>query len=271
MSIRSVITVALVVGAIGLATYTFSHVSRPIGESAPAAGKGGTAAPARSAQAITPDSGAKPAPIPAVIPAVPPPVEPASAKSGVLTLREPPAGDLASRPRPPQIVLSEVLGPNNSYRDDVFGISATFPEGWTVRGAHRWGDYMHQNTVYLDAGTAITPSMYYKRYQPAEAALRDSSVEAYFRDVAAKKEATRVEAAPDYRNVPESFEFGEINGAPAMSYFATFTQGNKIMTEYFVRVAGPQSYVMFFTSGELEAVRPAMPKIQQMAKSVRIP
>lgn len=45
----------------------------------------------------------------------------------------------------------------------------------------------------------------------------------------------------------------------------------KVMTEYFVRIRGPKGYVRFFTSGELEAVRPAMPKIQQMAKSVRLP
>jgi hypothetical protein len=96
-------------------------------------------------------------------------------------------------------------------------------------------------------------------------------VEAYFRDFAVKKEELRMADVPDYRNVPESFQFGETDGAPAMSYFATFMDGDKVMTEYFVRILGRSSYVMFFTTGELEAVRPAMPKIQQMAKSVRLP
>ena len=43
------------------------------------------------------------------------------------------------------------------------------------------------------------------------------------------------------------------------------------MTEYFVRVLGGQGYVMFFSQGTFEDVKAAMPQINAMAKSVRLP
>jgi hypothetical protein len=270
MSTKSLLAVAAAVAVLGLATYKFDVVARLTGGGAAPEVQGGQTGLKLAVQPPPPAPSRPTSPVAA--PAAPPVQQAFVANVAVLPGREPANSDQPARKElPPQIVLSEVLGPNNSYRDDVFGISATFPEGWVARHAARWGDGNRQNTVSLDPGLPFTPSMYYKRYQPAEAERRHTSAEAYFREEAAKKEASRLPGSPDYRNVPESFEFGEINGAPAMSYFATFTQGDKIMTEYFVRVAGQQSYVMFFTTGELESVRPAMPKIQQMAKSVRIP
>ena len=115
--------------------------------------------------------------------------------------------------------------------------------------------------------------MYYKLFQPDEAALRDQSPEAYLRKAAADKEALH-NSSPgfaEYRNVPESFEFTQINGNPGMSYFATFLRGDQVMTEYFVRQLGSKGFVMFFTAGPLEEVRPLMPLVRRMAESVRLP
>jgi hypothetical protein len=88
---------------------------------------------------------------------------------------------------------------------------------------------------------------------------------------AQEKEASRVPARPDYKNVPESFSYYNINGSPALSYFATFTQGDQVMTEYFVRVLGPKGYTMFFTTGRLEDVKAIMPQVKQMAGSLKGP
>lgn len=40
-----------------------------------------------------------------------------------------------------------------------------------------------------------------------------------------------------------------------MSYFATFTRSDQIMTEHFIRVLGPRGYDMFFTKGNFEDVK----------------
>jgi hypothetical protein len=114
--------------------------------------------------------------------------------------------------------------------------------------------------------------MYYKLFQPDEATLRDKSVVDFLRMVAADKEASRVGPAfRDYRNVPESFEFTQIDGNPCMNYFATFLRGDQVMTEYFVRLLGREGYVTFFTIGPLEEVRPMMQQVKAMAQSVRLP
>ena len=98
------------------------------------------------------------------------------------------------------------------------------------------------------------------------------ATEAYFRDIAQKKEDSRIASGrSDYKNVPESFAFTEIDGHPSLSYFATFTAGDQVMTEYFVRILGEKGYVMFFTSGKLEDVRAIMPQVKQMAASVKPP
>jgi RNA polymerase sigma factor (sigma-70 family) len=154
MSIKSVIAATVVVGTVGLAIYTFTLA----GEPAPAAGERGTGAPARSVQVATPDSGAKLVPVPDVTPAVALRAEPTRVQPGTLTLRQTPPSNPVALGLPPPIELSEVLGPNNSYRDDVFGISGTFPQGWSVREARRWGEQKHKNTVELERGRGYRPA-----------------------------------------------------------------------------------------------------------------
>ena len=172
------------------------------------------------------------------------------------------------------IDLALALGPDTRYHDAVRGVSATFPEGWKVQSATRWGNDHRENTVFLapPGDTSARPSMYYKPYIPGEvAALTTTGAEALLRERARKKEASRVSGVPDYQNVPESFAFFDVNGSPAMSYFATFTFGNQVMTEHFIRMLGPNGYVMFFTKGKFEDVKAIMPQLRQMAGSVKGP
>ena len=216
------------------------------------------------------------APAPVVVPSVRPTPPPAP-----LPAAQAPTVSLVAAAKPveavnpaeaPQIVLENVLGPNNQYHDDLMGLSATFPEGWEVMKALRWGTNNHENTVFLkpDVPTSATPSMYYRLYvDPPPAA---DMAETYLLTQAQQKEDARIASGrADYKNVPESFAYTDINGSPALSYFATFTQGDQVMTEYFIRVLTPKGYVLFFTTGQLEDVKAIIPQVKQMASSLKGP
>lgn len=211
-------------------------------------------------------------PAPANLPPVAPPPQPAPSAPVV---SPPPATASASARGAAaaplaQITLDAVLGPDNSFYDAPMGISATYPVGWKVTDAERWGENNRENTVHLSTG-APGPgvSMYYQQYPKGY--LQREEAPGWLQRVAQTKEASRIASSPDYKNVPNSFEFTEINGNPAMSYFAVFTRGGQTHTEYFVRVLGPTKYVMFSTSGPLEDVQKIMPQIKQMAGTVKVP
>lgn len=172
----------------------------------------------------------------------------------------------------PQIVLNDVLGSNNLYHDDAMGIAATYPEGWTVRAAGRWGTNNSENTVALvpNYETSARPSMYYQLYPNGYPELEGT--EAYFRRVAQNKENQRVASgATDYKNLPSTIDLTEINGNPAMSYVGVFGQGEQVKSEFFIRILGKNGYVMFFVPGRMEDVQAIMPQIKQMAATVKVP
>jgi hypothetical protein len=237
--------------------------------------------------AVSPSAVAKTAPavLPPVSSATPPlsPPPTAAKSSAVFSVQAPAWPTIPSPvveptkptgpPAPlPQIVLTEVLGPNNLYHDDAFGVSATYPQGWAVSGAFRWGTNNSENTVPLRPETPTTahPSMYYQMYPNGYPDIEGT--EAYFRRVAQNKENQRVASGvTDYKIVPNSFEFTQVDGNPTLSYFAVFTQGEEVQTEYFVRVLGKKGYVMFFVPGRLDDVQAIMPQIKQMASTVRVP
>ena len=178
----------------------------------------------------------------------------------------------------PQMSLSEVLQPNSLFSDAVFGVAVTYPVGWSVQGARRWDDNNHENTVLFapPATSHAVPSMYYKLYTvgapPPDGPPALDATEAFFRATAQTKEKLRTSnGLTDYKNVPESFEFTQIGGHPAMTYFAAFTQGNQVMTEHFIRILGQKGFVMFFTSGTLDDVKALMPQLHQMAATVQVP
>ncbi|MEO7411849.1 MAG: hypothetical protein ABIZ81_00710 [Opitutaceae bacterium] len=172
----------------------------------------------------------------------------------------------------PQIAMADVLGENNFYHDDAFGVSAIYPEGWSIGGARRWGTNNSENTVGLIPPTPSTaqPSMYYQMYPNGYPELEGS--EAYFRRVAQNKENTRIAGGmPDYKNLPGSFEFTEINGNPAVSYYAAYNRGDEVRAEFYVRILGKQGYVMFSVPGRMDDVQAIMPQLKQMAASVKVP
>src|SRR5688572_7724774 len=158
-----------------------------------------------------------------------------------------------------EVPLTEILGPNHSFNDSAFGVSLTYPAGWEVLGGMRWGKSNGENTFRFRPlwPSEAMPSVYYQRFSPENP--RPPDIDAWFRESSRKKEEGRASGVPDYRNVPESFVFRKnAAGLSTFSYLATFSMRNQPMAEYFVRIAGQQAYVMFFTQGtlaEIEAVR----------------
>jgi hypothetical protein len=169
-----------------------------------------------------------------------------------------------------KIPLEQVLGPDRAFRDAMLGVALTYPEGWTVRNAIRWGKDQRENTVFFRApeGSA-TPSMYYQRYPDGAPAPGDP--EALLREQAQQKEAARQAGLADYKNDPDSFVFRDVNGHPALSYFATYTARDQVQAEYFTRVLGPNGYVMFFVRGPVNDVKALIPSVFQMSGTVTPP
>ena len=168
--------------------------------------------------------------------------------------------------------LAEVVGPNNAFHDALVGVSATYPEGWTVRQAIRWGQDHRENTVFFsppDGSTAV-PSMYYQKYPDGPPA--PGNAEAMLREMAQQKEASRSQGGlNDYKNDPGSFVFREVDGHPSLSYFATFTRGEQVQAEYFTRILGEKGYVMFFVRGPVKDVQALIPSVFQMSGTVKPP
>lgn len=166
--------------------------------------------------------------------------------------------------------LKTVLGPNNTFHDPVFGVSLTLPAGWGVKGGHRWGKDNGENTFPLRPiwPSTASPSLYYQRFRPDHP--RPTDFVAYYTDAAARKAASRT-GYKDYRNLPETFECLTIAGQPGCRYFASFTSGGRPMLEYFVRISGATTQVMFFTTGTENEINHLRAEIDRMAETVKVP
>ncbi len=180
---------------------------------------------------------------------------------------------LASAALAQSIPLDELVGPNNAIRDSKYGLSATYPAGWQVRGAHRWGKNNLENTIMMQAIWPLTsrPSLY---YQPTSNFDRPApgAEAAHFNYTAGTKAAQRVNnGLRDYRNLTDTFSLKTINGRPAFSYVATFTMQGVPHYEYFVRILGTELMAMFFVQGPIEELDAVRREIDQMAATVQLP
>jgi hypothetical protein len=171
------------------------------------------------------------------------------------------------------IPLDELVGPNNAIRDSKFGLSATYPAGWQVQTARRWGKNNLENTIMMQAIWPLTsrPSLY---YQPTSNFDRPApgAEAAHFHYTAGTKAAQRVNnGLKDYRNLADTFTLKTINGRPAFSYVATFTMQGVPHYEYFVRILGTDLIAMFFVQGPVEELETVRREIDQMAATVQLP
>ena len=135
----------------------------------------------------------------------------------------------------------------------------------------RWGPNDRENTIFFraPAPSIARPSLYYQMFRPDSP--RPTDFDAYFRDVAQKKEAQRRQRGGDYRNAPESYALRKVGGQPAFSYTAFFTAGGRVMAEYFVRVVGEKGYAMFFSQTPVEELAAIQKEVDGMADTLRVP
>lgn len=173
--------------------------------------------------------------------------------------------------RAQDVPLTEVLGPNNSFKDSLFGVSLTYPAGWEVVGGFRWGKNNGENTFRFRPlwPSEARPSLYYQRFTPEHP--RPADITEWFRESARKKEESRGGPARGYRNLPESFSIKTVNGLDHFSYMATFTAGKQQMVEYFIRIAGKEAYTMFFTTGTFDEINAIRADLDRMAETIRVP
>jgi hypothetical protein len=113
--------------------------------------------------------------------------------------------------------------------------------------------------------------MYYRRYSDGPP-FDMTNPEATLRDMARMKEESRSNGSQnDYKNDPDSFVFRRIDGNPSLSYFATYSESGAVHAEYFMRILGPQGYVMFFVRGPSKDVQALIPTVYQMGGTVKPP
>ncbi|MES2692373.1 MAG: hypothetical protein V4773_02795, partial [Verrucomicrobiota bacterium] len=171
-----------------------------------------------------------------------------------------------------EVPLSRVQGPNNAFLDPEYGVSLTYPEGWELNRGFRWGPNHEQTTfgIRRTRRPAIGTSLFYQKFSADSP--RPSDIKAWFRDSFTKKEAAKKSEKKDYQNLPASLVFGTTStGLPRFSYVAMFNEGSRTLVEYYVRIAGKESYVMFITQGTPEDLDAIRAEIDAMADTVRVP
>ena len=161
---------------------------------------------------------------------------------------------------------------DNTYFDEEMGVLLTYPEGWSVRCASRWGENNRNTTVVMRPpdGSHARLGLYYQHYSAAHTGREDP--EAYLRQLAATKETDRrVSGRIEYQNDPGSFVYRTFDGHPSLSYFATYIHEGEVHAEYFMRVLGPEGYVMFFMTGPAADVQAQIPAIYDMGTVITPP
>lgn len=173
------------------------------------------------------------------------------------------------------IPLNELVGPNNVIRDPMYGIAVTYPAGWEILGAGRWGKNNQENTISFKViwPSEARPSLY---YQPTTNFNRPgpsaSEVAAHFKYTAGTKAQQRINSGmSDYQNIESSFEQTTINGRPAFRYLATYSRAGKKYYEYFIRVLGEQLMAMFFVQIPAEELDLVRGEVDQMAATIQVP
>ena len=168
------------------------------------------------------------------------------------------------------IPLGEIIGDDRSIRDPLYGLSARYPGGWSVRGITRWGD--RETTIYFGAPSSgqAYASLYYRIY--SNPASMPADAEAHLREVARQKEEQRINGGlADYANVVNSFEFKTIGGHPALGHTARFSGGGTTQVEYFVRILSSSGLAVFFLRAPLAEFDSLRLGFDTMIETVRLP
>jgi hypothetical protein len=168
------------------------------------------------------------------------------------------------------IPLGEIIGDDRSIRDPLYGLTARYPNGWTVRGVTRWGD--RETTIYMGPNAAPNAfsTLYYRVY--AAPLPLPAAAEGYLRDEAKKRAERRVTGGlADFENIAGSFVFKQIGGHPALGYVSSYNAGGKMLGEYLVRVQSEKGIAQFLLRAPIEEIDALRPDFDAMIESVRLP
>jgi hypothetical protein len=170
------------------------------------------------------------------------------------------------------IPLQQLVGAGRTISDAEYGVSLTYPAGWTAVRAFRWGADFDKTTLVIQPpqSGARGVSIFYQRF--GRETQRPAEIKDWFRSLFQEKEATKQSELPGYKNDPRSLKFGTTaTGLPTCSYLARFTRDGRRLAEYYLRVAGEKTYVMVLTQGPVADVEALREEIERMANSVRLP
>lgn len=177
----------------------------------------------------------------------------------------------AKKASAPNKLVAEFAGPNRTVHDPKFGLTVTYPEGWTVRDVMRWGD--QQGTIFFAIAEQpeTSPNLYYHVYhQPRP--LAAEALPAFLREEAKKKETARRENLPDYTNRADSFKMLTVGGNPGCSWVADFTtpDGDKAV-EYFVRVQTDVADASFFVQAPPDQLAASRVAVDRLMNGLKMP
>lgn len=164
------------------------------------------------------------------------------------------------------------VGKAGPFDDTLRGVSATVPKGWVIASAGRWANDDLQTTISFRAPNVIAtrPSLYYKKYP--KPAAQPGGVEDFLRKEAASKAQLRLrDGFKGYKIRPESVVFRYINGYPALSFSADYTdRAGKQSAEYNTRVVTEEGAALFFMLGESWEVEALKPEFESMIATVHL-
>ena len=172
--------------------------------------------------------------------------------------------------RAQDFTLQPVPGEPRTVRDPLYAVSLTFPRGWAVKMAERWGS--QETTIFFetDKSTASAPSFYYRLFA-TPMVLTTAGYEAWLAEQVQKKTDDRRTALPDYALLPNSYVITTIGGRPALAWAADFTLRGAKWVEYFTRLVTEKGTFLFFMkvpAADFEALRK---DFDAMIQTVRVP
>lgn len=167
------------------------------------------------------------------------------------------------------VSTAKFAGPDGAVHDAEFGVAFTRPAGWDLTPmAPRFGD-QHGNIILKskDQPAALLGAAYqgyYEPFAPAEGFVHWLESDA---DRRVKNPGPDIS---DYVLRPGSLKPLTIDGHPALSWSADFTQGAKPWREWHTQIVSAETRVLFFARLPAEQADPFTPEFEKMAASLRI-
>jgi hypothetical protein len=186
-------------------------------------------------------------------------------------LEETPTQEPAAPPQPQMTSFQPIIGPDNAFNDQEFGVSFRLPAGWAILDAKRWGD--HETTVFFSALqlSAPGPRLYYKIYQ-SPLGVQPGEIDSWLRTCAQMKAKQRIkEGLGDYMICPGSFVSREIGGCAALSWKADYTKDREKWAEYLTCVFSENGTALFFLNAPLDDIASAIHQFETMVATIKMP